>query len=97
MALDLKKTKLDYDASNIEDKRSLVLAMLQGFAGKGQIFDDLFVYITNNPQDVTIPELDEIFQIIMVALYHDSQDKLKEAGARLDVVKTHMITMRQKE
>jgi len=97
MAMDLKKFKEDYDKYDLSQKRETVITMLQALLWKWDNFDNIYNFIIQNPNDVYENELDEVFWILILWMYQDSQDKLKEAEERLDVVKNRMIHMREQE
>lgn len=57
----------------------------------------MYENITNYPDVILESDLDEIFRTILIAIYEDDQDKLKESSANLDNIKQKMIDMRKKE
>jgi len=95
--MDLKKFKEDYDKYDLSQKRETVITMLQALLWKWDNFDNIYNFIIQNPNDVYENELDEVFWILILWMYQDSQDKLKEAEERLDVVKNRMIHMKEQE
>jgi len=97
MAFDLKKLKETYDKYVLQEKRDLILVMLKSLQGKWENFDGLYVNISEYPDVVLESDLDEIFQVLLVAIYQDDQDKLKESAANLDHIKQRMLQMRLKE
>ncbi len=95
--MDLKKFKEDYDGYTFQQKKETVVTMLEWLLWKGENFDNIYSFITQNPGEVYENELDEVFQILLVGMYQDSQEKLKEAEQQLDGVKERMNELRKKE
>lgn len=97
MWIDLKKFKKDYDTYFFEQKKETVTIMLKVLLGKWDNFDNIYNFIINNPDQVFESELDEVFGILLLWMYQDSQDKLKEAEWKLDMVKQKMLQIKQQE
>lgn len=97
MAMDLKQFKQDYDTYSFEQKKETVTTMLQTLLWKWQNFDNIYNFILQNPNEVYENELDEAFWILLLWIYQDSQDKLKEAEWKLDIVKNRMLQMKKQE
>ncbi len=97
MAMDLKKFKEDYDKYSFEQKKETVVTMLSWVLWKWDNFDNIYNFIINNPEQVYENELDEVFGILLLWMYQDNQDKLKEAEWRLDIVKNKMMQLKEQE
>lgn len=95
--MDLKKFKEEYDNYLFEQKKETVITMLEALLWKWENFDNIYNFIVNNPEKVVESELDEVFWILLLWMYEDSQDKLKEAENKLDIVKTRMQKLREQE
>ena len=97
MGLDLKNFKQEYDRYDLSLKKETVLTMLQALLWKGQNFDNIYNFILQNPNEVYENELDEVFAILLLWMYQNSQEKLKEAEWRLDIIKSKMLQMKAQE
>lgn len=97
MAMDLKKFKEDYDQYTFEQKKETVTTMLQALLWKWENFDNIYNFIVDYPEQVFENELDEVFAILLLWMYEDSQEKLKEAEWKLNVVKDKMQKLKLQE
>lgn len=97
MAMDLKKFKENYDTYTFDQKKNTVITMLNWVLWKWDNFDNIYNFIINNPDQVYENELDEVFWILLLWMYQDGQDKLKEAEGRLDQVKNRMMQLKEQE
>ena len=97
MEMDLKKFKEDYDGYTFQQKLETVSAMLEALLGKWESFDNIYNFIKNYPEQVVQSELDEVFAILLLGMYENQQDKLKEAEWKLDSVMNRMKQLKQQE
>lgn len=97
MEMDLKKFKEDYDKYSYEQKKETVITMLQALLWKWENFDKIYNFIINNPEQVFENELDQVFVILLLGLYENQQEKLKEIELKLNVVIDKMKQLREQE
>ena len=97
MAMDLKQFKQDYDKYSLEQKIQTVSTMLEVLLGRWENFDNIYNFIKNYPDLVIESELDEVFAILLLGMYENQQDNLKEAESKLDWIMSKMKQLREQE
>ena len=93
----MKTFKEEYDASPIIIKRAIVLELLESLRERGKVFNDFFEFISRFPDDMAESELDEIFRVILSAIYIDSKEKFQETESKLAEMKNAMEKMKERE
>lgn len=97
MWMDLKKFKWEYDKYTLKQKVETVSTMLEWLLWKWENFDKIYDFLKNYPDLIVESEVDEVFAILLLWLYEDQQDKLKETEGKLDSIMWKMKSMRQQE
>lgn len=95
--MNLQRFKQDYDNATYSQKKQTVLVMLESLLWKGENFDTIYYFILQNPHEVTTQDLDEVFWVLIVTLYKDSQQKLKRADSRLESIRQKMLQLKEQE
>lgn len=93
----IKNLKETYETSSFPEKKKIVLTILEVFLGKWENFDLIYHFIRENPEDITEIDINEVFQILIVWLYQDSQDKIKETSILLENIKEKIINIHLQE
>ncbi|MDD5770049.1 MAG: hypothetical protein PHE25_03710 [Candidatus Gracilibacteria bacterium] len=95
--MDLKRFKQDYDKYSFQQKKETVLKMLESLLGKGDNFDNIYHFILEYPNEVLQNELDEVFGILILSIYKDSQGKIKSADQKLENIRNKMLQVKKQE
>lgn len=94
---EIKKYKEDYESSLISKKCSIVLGLLENLKDKGKIFDDFYTFISQFPEEIWENDFDQIFGVILIAIYKDGQWKILEASLQLEKIKNSIQRMKENE
>lgn len=97
MWMDLKRFKQDYDKYSFQQKKETVLKMLESLLWKWDNFDNIYHFILEYPNEVLQNELDEVFWILILSIYKDSQWKIKSADQKLENIRNKMLQVKKQE
>lgn len=97
MWMNLKRFKQDYDEYSFQQKKETVLKMLESLLWRWDNFDNIYHFIIKYPNEVSQNELDEVFWILILSIYKDSQWKIKIADQKLETIRNKMLQVKQQE
>lgn len=90
--MDFRKWKMAYYSMSYDERKTVVLSMLSWLLWKEEIFDNIYNYINDYPEQVTQEDLDQVFESINIVLIQESDKdvensiwKLKNIQDRLKI------------
>lgn len=97
MWMDLKKEKLNYYKVGYEERKEVVLAMLSWLLWKWEVFDNIYNYINNYSEDITLEDLDQVFENIIIVLIDENDEKIVLSIWKLELIKNKIKQSKEEE
>ncbi len=96
MATDYKKQWEEYKKLTFDERKEIVIGILESFRGQGEIFDLAYDYITRWI-NVTDQDLQDVYESLIKTAYQIDQVSEIQAIRDLELVRSKAVLMRTKE
>lgn len=97
MWMDLKNEKLNYYKIGYEERKEVILAMLSWLIWKWEVFDNIYNYINNYSEDITLEDLDQVFENIIIVLIDENDEKIELSMWKLELIQNKIKQSREEE
>ena len=94
--MDYKQMWQDYQNMSFEERKSIVIAMLEELKDKSETFAIVHEYISDCPT-VSDQDLQDVYNSIVSTLYEIDEEKQKIAVSQLTNIREKALLIKQKE